>query len=159
MERAITLHQDMLFRFAFFRTGSLTDAEDIVQEVFLKMYDGNRNLSRIENMKGYLLRSVSNACNDCCKRRKKRTVPLEQVRTVSEESDGKAWEREYTRIEELLAGLPCEQAEVIRLRCTDGLRFTEIAGLLRLPVTTVKSRFGYGIDKLRKMSIAKEDEL
>lgn len=36
LERVIELYQDALFRFAFFRTGSLADSQDIVQNVFLK---------------------------------------------------------------------------------------------------------------------------
>ena len=35
LERVIELYQDALFRFAFFRTGSLADSQDIVQNVFL----------------------------------------------------------------------------------------------------------------------------
>ena len=39
LERVIELYQDALFRFAFFRTGSLADSQDIVQNVFLKMVE------------------------------------------------------------------------------------------------------------------------
>ncbi|MDD4385927.1 MAG: sigma factor-like helix-turn-helix DNA-binding protein, partial [Bacteroidales bacterium] len=53
------------------------------------------------------------------------------------------------RLEELLKVLPEEQSEVIRLRIFDSLGFVEIASILETPVTTIKSRFKYGIDKLK----------
>ena len=59
---------------------------------------------------------------------------------------------EARRIETLLDRLPPEQAEAIRLHTYASLRFTEIAEVLRCPVSTVKSRFAGGIEKLRKMS-------
>ena len=59
---------------------------------------------------------------------------------------------EARRIETLLNRLPPEQAEAIRLHTYASLRFTEIAEVLRCPVSTVKSRFAGGIEKLRKMS-------
>ena len=47
--------------------------------------------------------------------------------------------------------LPKEQAEVIRLHTFASLRFTEIAQTLQLPASTVKSRFHYGIERLKKL--------
>jgi RNA polymerase sigma-70 factor (ECF subfamily) len=63
---------------------------------------------------------------------------------------------EYRRIEKLLQTVPDDQAEIIRLRVLDNLSFIEIAGLLVIPVTTVKSRFKYGIDKLKLVLHPKE---
>ena len=64
-------------------------------------------------------------------------------------SEGLLQIEEYQRIEILLGKLPDEQAEVLRLRVIDELSFVEIASILKIPVTSVKSRFKYGIDKLK----------
>ena len=56
---------------------------------------------------------------------------------------------EYNRLEKLLCELPDEQSETIRLRCFDNLSFVEIAEIIEVPVTTIKSRFKYGIEKLK----------
>jgi RNA polymerase sigma-70 factor (ECF subfamily) len=58
-------------------------------------------------------------------------------------------QQEYQRIEKILHQIPEDQAAVIRLRVLDNLSFIEIAALLEQPVTTVKSRFKYGMDKLK----------
>ena len=46
---------------------------------------------------------------------------------------------------------PAEQAEVIRLHTFASMRFTEIAETLELPASTVKSRFHYGIERLKTL--------
>ncbi|MDE6857689.1 MAG: RNA polymerase subunit sigma, partial [Alistipes sp.] len=46
---------------------------------------------------------------------------------------------------------------VIRMRIHDELHFTEIAEILDIPVTTAKSRFAYGISKLRRLLSAESD--
>ena len=60
------------------------------------------------------------------------------------------FEREFRLISTLLAGIPEEQAEVIRLRIHGNNSFSDIAAILDIPVTTAKSRFQYGIEKIRK---------
>ncbi|MBR5106289.1 MAG: hypothetical protein IKU93_07655, partial [Alistipes sp.] len=62
----------------------------------------------------------------------------------------KDFEQEFRLIERLMALLPDEQSEVIRLRIYGGRQFDEIASICNIPLTTAKSRFRYGIDKLRE---------
>jgi RNA polymerase sigma-70 factor (ECF subfamily) len=56
----------------------------------------------------------------------------------------------YKRIVQLLTEIPEEQAEVIRLRIYGDNSFAQIAEILSLPLPTVKSRFLYGLEKIRK---------
>lgn len=65
-------------------------------------------------------------------------------------SRNSAKNEEYERIAGLLATLPEEQAEVIRLKTADSLTFARIAEITGSTEATVKSRFRYGIGKLRK---------
>ena len=159
LEIVITEFQDQLFRFAFFRTGSYSDSQDVVQEVFIKLYNDNKNLNTIRNIRYYLFRSIANACIDYQRRNRKSkfmTLEMEKVRQITDERDA-AYQmllnEEYQRIEGLLFTLPFEQAETIRMRVLDDLSFTDIAEIQDIPVTTVKSRFKYGIDKLKSKVI------
>ncbi len=98
----------------------------------------------------YLYRSLSNFCTDRLRRRQVRAfVPIEQVSHICEEQV-ENFEREFRLISTLLAGIPEEQAEVIRLRIHGNNSFSDIAAILDIPVTTAKSRFQYGIEKIRK---------
>ena len=69
---------------------------------------------------------------------------------------------EFLRISKLLDGLSEQQQEVVRLKCTDGLKFREIARVLEIPEATAKSRYRYAIehiqDKLNKTSKNHETE-
>ena len=69
-----------------------------------------------------------------------------------EDNDGneRSAVEEYTRIERVLGEIPDEQAETIRMHIIDRLKFTEIADITETPVTTVKSRFKYGIENIKK---------
>jgi RNA polymerase sigma-70 factor (ECF subfamily) len=152
LESVIDQYQDGLFRFAFFRTGSTDDSQDIVQRVFLKLYDRHGDLAAIENMKSYLYRATANACADRHRRRQShRTVPLDYAVALAgeERADAVTAQGEYERVDAILRHLPDEQAEVVRMRTVDGFSFVEIADVLQIPPATAKSRFRYGIEKLR----------
>lgn len=107
LESIIVRGQDTLFRFAYMRVGRRADAEDIVQDVFLKLFRSSESLSSVLNVKHYLIRSISNACKDF-HRKKQDTLPLEtaEKEMVSYE-DLKMYE-EYLRITALARTLPPE---------------------------------------------------
>jgi len=155
LEKVITEFQNQLFRFAFFRTGCFADSQDIVQDVFIKLYHNNTNIQSVDNIKSYLYRSISNACIDY--QRKSNKLKFESIDKAviplnMQENDASyqlTQIEEYKRLENLLSELPEEQKETIRMKIFDNLNFVEIAEILELPVTTIKSRFKYGIDKLK----------
>ena len=63
--------------------------------------------------------------------------------------DDRPMHEEYLRISKLLEGLSSEQQEVVRLKCTDGLEFREIAQILEIPEATAKSRYRYAIGHIQ----------
>ena len=92
--------------------------------------------------------------SNLCATRLRRTPYIQHLstdvlRNLSAEQPS-TFEQECRNITLLLASIPDEQAEVIRLRIYGNKSFAEIAGILLLPLPTVKSRFRYGIDKIRK---------
>lgn len=145
----IDLYQDQLFRYAFFRIGSKEDAEDVVQDAFLKIAATS---AHIANPKAYLFRTVGNGCVDVI-RNKVKFSPIEERMTTPSPSDEREVQEEFERINRLLSHLPEQQSEVIRLHIHANLKFTEIADMLEQPVTTIKSRFTSGIEKLRQKFI------
>jgi len=153
-EELVTRYEEPLFRFAFFRLGSRMDAEDVVQEAFLKYF--SRSGGPVGHPQAYLFRMVSNGCANL-RRRHPAPEPLEgRPLRIPAEEEGEREEEQEAREEALLIGsllekLPPEQAETIRLRTWASLRFTEIAEVLDCPVTTVKSRFSCGIEKLKRL--------
>ena len=149
LEKLIVKEQDVLFRFAYMRVGSRADAEDIVQDIFLKLFRSSENLSSVRNIKHYLIRSISNACRDF-HRRKQDNLPLEKADKEIVSDDDLRMHEEYLRITELAGTLPQEQKEILYMKCIDGLKFREIADILELPQATVKSRYRYAIQGIQK---------
>lgn len=145
----IDLYQDQLFRYAFFRIGSKEDAEDVVQDAFLKIA---ATTAHIANPRAYLFRTVGNGCVDVI-RNKVKFSPIEERMTTPSPRDEREEQEEFECINRLLSNLPEQQSEVIRLHIHANLKFTEIADILEQPVTTIKSRFTSGIEKLRQKFI------
>lgn len=154
LERIIDEHQQQLFSFAFFRVGSYEVAQDIVQDVFIKFYENSRRLSAANNVKSYLLKTISNACTDYLRKNGKiQFVAIEHVEKELTDENEERYISEFLRIDEILDNLPAEQAEILRLKFVDSLNFVEISELLDVNINTVKSRYKYAIEKLRNFNL------
>jgi RNA polymerase sigma-70 factor (ECF subfamily) len=150
----VDAYADRLVRHAFRRTGSLHDAEDIVQDVFTKALD-RRPARAVSAVGPYLYRAVGNACIDFLRRRNRAAlfceeVGIDEVLAAAKEPPAAAHAaEEHLRIEKLLGQLPAEQAEAVRLRIFDELSLNEIAELTGCSINTVCSRLRYAFAKLR----------
>jgi RNA polymerase sigma-70 factor (ECF subfamily) len=156
-EALVDAYLDRLVRYAARRLGNVHDAEDIVQDMFVRVYverDGHRAVRQIGP---YLYRMVANACTDSVRKRRGCIASLEDIgpeEPYSNEknpSEAAAMNEETHRAEKLLQLLPEDQAEAIRLRVFGELRLREIAETLGCPVETVSSRLRYGFKKLRQI--------
>jgi len=154
-ERLVGVFQDRLVRYAFRRLSDFHEAEDVAQEVFVRAYAERERLKTIARVGPYLYRMAANLCTDILRKRRTGVVPFDDPEvqeiptTCPNGSEVASAAEELRRIETTLSRLPHRQAEVIRLRVFDELRLGEIAEVLRCPLATVKSRFRYGLEKLR----------
>lgn len=156
-EMLVEVYMDRLVLSAFRRLGNLHDAEDVVQEVFVRAFADRLKRKNISHVGPYLYRILINTCTDILRKRKRSGVSLESFQG-NEISSGQnnpaemaAAKDELSRVKELLRRLPRNQAEVIRLRVFDELRLSEIAEVVGCSMNTVHSRLRYGFRKLRKI--------
>lgn len=148
IERIIQEEQDCLFRLACYKIGNPDDAADLLQDVFMRTWENHRLHTAID-IRRYLYRSVHNACVSY--HRHTKIIFTEITANIPEEDDNNdEFQEEYRKISRLLKQIPEEQAEVISLHTIGGKNFAEIAELQNLPLSTVKSRFQYGIKKISK---------
>ena len=150
-EQLMAAERHGLLQYACYRLGNLDDAEDVVQDVFVKMHQRlSENCEEIKNLSAYLYRTMANLCISRQREAKRiQIVPLDrQSEFIEDETDN--FEQEYQRINCLLSEIPEEQAEVIRLRYYGDKSFQEIADILGIPLTTAKSRFTYGLEKIKR---------
>lgn len=140
-----------LYRYAYYRLGEKQDAEDTIQDLYVSLHSKIEAGQGIENLKNYIYRALSTNCTLLLRNRtKSRIVSIDNIEHNFAEAEPKNLEKEFTLINSLLEAIPDEQSEVIRLHIHGSRSFVEIAEILEIPVTTAKSRFKYGIEKLKR---------
>ena len=141
----------LLHRYACYKIGDADEADDILQEMFLRLCSKSHLLTKVDNMRNYLYRTLANQCGMLLRERQKRPeVSVENLELLQlEEFIPESFEQEFCLINRLLSEIPMEQSEVIRLHIHGGRTFADIAAILGAPLPTVKARYRYGIDKLR----------
>lgn len=129
-------------------------AEDIIQDVFLKLWQTKHRLNEISNIKAYLYRCTTNACMDYLKQHKNvislRNSHAQEASSPSI-SDTRLMDKELEeRIEKALRQLPPKCKAIFVLSRHEGLKYKEIADNLKISVKTVENQMGIALAKLRK---------
>jgi RNA polymerase sigma-70 factor (ECF subfamily) len=157
-------YQDTVFNTAVRILGDDELAADAAQEAFISAFRA-LNGYRGGSFRAWLLRTVTNACYDELRRRKRRpSVPLEPIGDDDEEIESPRWlmdssmtpeqhmeadELEHA-IQHCLDALPVEFRTVVVLADIQGLDYTEVAAVARTPLGTVKSRLARARLRLRE---------
>jgi RNA polymerase sigma-70 factor (ECF subfamily) len=141
-----------LLLFARQWVGGMTDAEDIVQEAFVRCW--RHGGGRVAQNSALLFSAVRSAALDA-RRREERRRRRENVVTPATEAvpfNCAMEDRELAEsVQAALRQLPLEQREVLVLRIWAELTFPEIADVLEIPVDTAASRHRYALAALRKI--------
>lgn len=150
VEAVFTAELQSLYRYACYRLGRREEAQDVIQELYLKLH--RQHLHEVRSARCYLYRALSNSCTQLLRERRRiEYVDVTSLRDLhAEDMTPSDFEEEQALIARLLATLPDEQSEVIRLHLHGECTFTEIAEILDIPLPTAKSRYRYGIEHLRK---------
>ena len=151
LARLMEEEKENLYRYACYRLGDEAEVEDVLQEVFLTLCDKAHLLAEVKDMRNYLFRTLTNQCGMLLRKLQKREEMMvdDWSRLQVQDVEPQNFEQEFLLIDSLLATLPTEQSEVIRLHIHGGRTFVDIASILDEPLPTVKARYRYGIDKLR----------
>ena len=151
-ERLVEATQDELVHFAFYRLGNRADAEDVVQDVYVQAFRDRVKRRHVTEVRAYLFRMVRNRCTDVLRARLRKSGQIAEETVGPEDTLSAVVAHEEAReLARLLDQIPEREAEVIRLRAWSELSFAEVAGAVGAAVPTVKSRFRYGIRRLRRL--------
>jgi len=163
-ERLVKQHQVGLLNFFYRLVWDRAVAEDLTQEVFLKLYTRRTGFEPRAKFSTYLYRVGRNCWIDWLRRtkhsRKNRSLDAEDNlgHTLAESvpnrssapQDGLQRSETSVRIQEALDSLPEEHRVVFTLSEMQGLRYEEIARTLGIPVGTVKSRMFHAVKRLKE---------
>ena len=150
LERMVETYSPMLLRAALTRVSTPADAEDAVQDVFLRVLTHAPRFRDREHEKAWLLRSALNRASDL-RRRRRDDAPLDELANAAAESP------DYGPLLSAVRSLPEAYSAVIHLYYYEGYSIKEIARLLALPVPTVGTRLARGRERLRE--VLKEEDL
>jgi RNA polymerase sigma-70 factor (ECF subfamily) len=139
-----------LYGFALKRLGDAGLAEEVVQEVMVRIW---RNADTFDDRRGtfrsWLYQIATNVVVDMHRRRGSRPVLAELSVEPAADDESIEDEMERWQLQSAIANLRPEHREVIALVHFEGLKLREAAEQLRIPVGTVKSRCYYALESLR----------
>lgn len=149
--RVVEQYSPMLLRLALTRVNCTADAEDVVQEVFLKLLDARPRFRDGDHERAWLIRATINRAIDLRRAAASDVLPLEDA----EEAAAKA--PEAPELLSAVQALPEKYSTIIHLYYYEGYNIWEIAKLLGLPAPTVGTRLSRGRAKLKEL--LKEEDL
>jgi RNA polymerase sigma factor (sigma-70 family) len=169
-ETLVLRHKDKLYTSIFFLVKDKYLAEDIFQDVFIRIIDTIKSGRYTEEGKflPWAMRIAHNLCVDYF-RKVKRTPTIKnsddqdifEVLNFTEDSaeDKLIKKQSHNRVKDMLDQLPEDQREVIILRHYADMSFKEIAEITNCSINTALGRMRYGLINLRKMMVAKQISL
>jgi len=157
-------HVAFLHRLAWRFTGSVVDAEDLVQDVLLKLYPRGEELARIDQLRPWLAKVLYRQYVDFVRQRARSPVSgpaedeqgdgdsLDAMAAVEEGPDGHAERGEWReRILAALGQLNPEQRAVVAMHDVEGYSLEELEPILQAPLGTLKSRLHRARQRLRAL--------
>jgi RNA polymerase sigma-70 factor (ECF subfamily) len=159
-EALVRPHITYLYRLAFRFCGNQEDAEDLVQDLLVKLYPRSSELEKVEKLRPWLVTSLYRMFIDGT-RRKART-PLEliddeaafyETAANSEQTPDQdlAEDQRLNQIHSAFQRLSEEHRVLLTLHDVEGYRLVELESMLEVPVGTLKSRIHRARARMRKM--------
>ena len=120
---------DTLYRVAYYLLESEDAAQDAVQEVYLKLWEGRDKLDEVRNPKAYSITLLRNLCLDRIRKECRLSYPEQLPEAPAphlqdEEMDSKM---RLDQVLEAIKALPDRQREILLLRTVEGLSYDQIA--------------------------------
>ncbi|MCB9851161.1 MAG: RNA polymerase sigma factor [Phycisphaerales bacterium] len=151
-----------LHTYALALLGNAADAEDLLQDVLLRIVADNR---KTENARAFVMRCLRNAAIDRKRRAGCRPTasPLTDggLAFVAKGADDcdPATRESHAATRDAIAGLPDAQREVVILKLYADLTFREISEVLNQPLGTITSRYARALEELRRLLITEVERV
>lgn len=151
IDEVVNKYSNMVLQIAYQRSFNISDAEDITQEVFIKLIDNKEKIQSNEHLKAWLIRVTSNLCNDYNKSFWNRnTGKLEENDLILDEDNTYVFE-------EVKKLTPPIYRDIVYLYFYQGYKIKEISEILNMSMNTVSSALTRAKKKLK--NILEESEI
>jgi RNA polymerase sigma-70 factor (ECF subfamily) len=151
-ERFFRDYERVVFKNAYLITGSREDAEDVLQEVFTAVWRFRHTFDPGKGRPATWLHRIT--VNECLRKRRRDRPGMLRVDPEDIDAPGPAADagpsvQEGGELSEALSALDARHRSVLVLRYFNDLSYEEIAGVLGVPLGTVKSRINHALRKMR----------
>ncbi|MGC8638739.1 MAG: RNA polymerase sigma factor [Isosphaeraceae bacterium] len=138
------------------RLGSRTDADDVLQETFVRLARDRRKLAHVENLLAYVVATARNEASRLIERRlredRRRMELASEMRTV-ERANAEGVRDAAEQVALLMEKLDPPLREIVELKVFGGLTFREISEVTGLPRGTVATRYRSALETMRGQPI------
>jgi len=148
-------YKDYLLSLSVALLNDVSEAEDIVHSVFVRFAESIDDFELTGSLKSYLAVCVANRARNVIKAKHHQSIPMDETADIVSNVPGPAQlamhREELQRLAEKMQLLPYEQREALVLHLKGGLKFKAIAAVQDVSINTVRSRYRYGLEKLRSL--------
>lgn len=142
------LYNDRLYRYAFFKLGNTEDAKDAVSDCIVEAYEHITSLKNEKAFSAWIFKIMYRSCCSLIKEqvRLKNTVDIDNL---NNSSASYSISYENTEVKEALEILSNEERDIVLLAAVAGCKTKEIAKLMGLNHSTVRSKLSRSLIKMR----------
>jgi RNA polymerase sigma factor (sigma-70 family) len=133
--------QDNLYRLAYSILHNREESEDVVQEIFTRLWSKRNQLGDLDNIKFYVLRVTKNLCLDRIKLRKHVVGEIETMKILSKNytpQESLEMKNMLATVNEIIKLLPEQQRLIVHLRNIEELSMEEIASVTEMSVNNIR---------------------
>ena len=142
--------KDKIFRFAKRILNNQSEAEDIVQEIFLKLWKLNSEIQILKNPEAFAMKMTKNLCLDRIKMKKEFTPDYKfDSSNITGEHDFEKKDM-YNKIHEIIQTLPEQQKMIIQLRDIEGFTYDEIENIMMMNRNALRANLCRARAKIRE---------
>lgn len=146
--------KNKLFRLAFAMLSNRQEAEDAVQEVYLKMWDMRTDLVKYKSTEALMMTITRNLCLDKIKTKKNKAISLNQDFHIHEPNtpESVTEQKDTVRIiTQVIQQLPAQQKTIVHLRDVEGYDYEEIVKMTGYEMNYVRVNISRGRKKIKEI--------
>jgi RNA polymerase sigma-70 factor (ECF subfamily) len=144
-----------LYKFGFSILKSTEEAENLIQDVFLNLWENRHKVEKNSSIKSYVFTITYNSAISIIRKKARESQFIEYLKTLQDISvEPVNVELEYNeltnKLDEIIKELPKRQKEVYLLHKVEGLKYNEIAERLNISVNTIENHMSHALKTIRK---------
>ncbi len=144
-----------VYKFAFSILKSDEEAENLVQDVFLNLWENRNNVEKNSSIKSYVFTITYNSSISILRKKVRESEYVEYLKSLQEVREepvdaGIEYKELTNKLEKIINELPQRQKEVYMMHRIEGLKYMEIAKLLKISVNTIENHMSRALKTIRE---------